>query len=193
MKDISIIAMNLIEELEPENQLESNLLKEEEFVRGLLWGKPRRGHPEGQIYKHIKEITANIDKLALDSAIRRKLRWIAFFHDTFKHLEKESSSGVCPLHHGTYARRYAENFLQEEVLLKIIELHDEAYYSWRLKFVYKKAEEGDQRLADLLRSMGPWIQLYYLFFWCDTLTGNKTPAPLYWFEKNVEGIHLIRF
>jgi len=35
------------------------------------------------------------------------------------------------------------------------------------------------------------MQLFYLFFKCDTLTGDKTLAPLTWFEEHVTGIDLV--
>ena len=35
------------------------------------------------------------------------------------------------------------------------------------------------------------LQLYYLFFKCDTQTGDKTQAPLKWFEREVPGIEVM--
>jgi hypothetical protein len=39
--------------------------------------------------------------------------------------------------------------------------------------------------------MGYCRQMYYLFFKCDTQTGDKTQAPLKWFEQNVSGIDIV--
>jgi hypothetical protein len=38
--------------------------------------------------------------------------------------------------------------------------------------------------------MGPDIQLYYQFFKCDTQTGDKTQAPLRFFEALVPNIQV---
>ncbi|MBN8527534.1 MAG: hypothetical protein J0M02_19550, partial [Planctomycetes bacterium] len=42
-------------------------------------------------------------------------------------------------------------------------------------------------LESLLERMNYCLQLYYLFFKCDTQSGDKTQAPLKWFEKTIEG------
>jgi hypothetical protein len=42
-----------------------------------------------------------------------------------------------------------------------------------------------------LEKMENSLQLFYLFFKCDTLTGDKTLAPLTWFEEHVTGIELV--
>ena len=36
------------------------------------------------------------------------------------------------------------------------------------------------------------MQLYYLFFKCDTSTGDKNPAPMKWFEKTMKGIDVVQ-
>jgi hypothetical protein len=43
-------------------------------------------------------------------------------------------------------------------------------------------------LEELLRRVGGFIQLYYLFFKCDTQTGDKNQASLKWFEQKNPGI-----
>lgn len=177
----------------PENQLERQLLRDPAFLRGLLWGLPRYGHPEGEVYRHIVEVLQNVERLPVGSYQRRQLRLIAIVHDTFKYMEDKSVPRDWTKHHGPLARRYLEKFTNDAAVLDIIELHDEAYYAWRLEFLLHKPELGQQRLDKLLERIAPNIQLYYLFFKCDTQTGDKTLAPLKWFEQTIDGIQLVYF
>ncbi len=180
--------------LKPENELEAEILRQPEFLRGLMWGKPRYGHPEGKVLYHIREVLNNVDKLSLLPKERKDLRLVTFIHDTFKHLEdKDSYPRDWSKHHGVYARKFAEKFIDDPALLQLIEMHDEAYYSWRLTHQYSKIEEGQQRLQRLLEQINGSLQLYYLFFKCDTRTGDKNQAPLKWFEKTISGIEIVDF
>ncbi len=190
MKDSMTEKVDLATELQPENALERQLLAVPAFRQGLCWGVPRFGHPEGQIYKHIIEVYANIDRLPLDAAIRTRLRLIALVHDTFKYNEDKGRPRDWSRHHGVLARRFLEPFTDDQELLTVVELHDEAYYAWRTIFLYQQPEQGEERLRRLLSRLGNARQLFYLFFKCDTLTGDKIPTPLTWFEKTVDGIQL---
>lgn len=183
----------LVQTLQPESELEGLLLQDPVFLRGLLWGVPRYGHPEGEVYKHVAEVLGNIEKLPVEPRQRHQLRLIAFAHDTFKYLEDKSFPRNWEKHHGMLARRYMEQHLSDEGLLDIIELHDEAYYAWRMQFLHHESDAGQQRMQRLLDRLGDYRQLYYLFFKCDTLTGDKILAPLRWFEHSVEEIQLVVF
>jgi hypothetical protein len=52
--------------------------------RGVAWGTPRSGHPEGAVIHHIVAVLENVDRVALDDGDRARLRLIALVHDTFK-------------------------------------------------------------------------------------------------------------
>lgn len=177
--------------LRPETSLEHLLLTDPEFVRGLLWGTPRYGHPEGEVYKHIIEVLHNIDRLPISADQRHDLRIIAFAHDTFKYAEDKSNPRDWNRHHAILARRFMERYLEDTRLLNIIEWHDEAYHVWRLLHLHQQAEEASLRLDRLLYKLGDDLQLYYLFFKCDTRTGDKTLAPLRWFEQSIPGITIL--
>lgn len=180
--------------LKPETKLEWAILQEPAFRQGLKWGKPRFGHPEGMVVFHIREVLTNIEKLGIDSFDRSRLRLIAFVHDTFKYLEdKTGYPRDWSKHHAVYARRFIEKFTKDEAILKIVELHDEAFYCWRLEYLYKKFQSSESRLCKLLHRLGNDLQLYYLFFKCDTRTGDKNQLPLKWFECSVAGIEIIEF
>ena len=183
----------LIQLLTPESQLEKGLFESDEFLEGLTWGKPRKGHPEGQIYKHILEVNANIDQLELSTEVRQLLRFISFVHDTFKFQEDCSVPRDWSKHHAVYARKFAENFTRDEKVLNIIELHDEAYYIWKGVNFKKPPHLIKAKLQNLQSKLGHDIQLFYLFFKCDTHTGNKILAPIEWFESTIPGIQKVRF
>lgn len=169
--------------LQPENELEAAFLEDPQFQRGLVWGKPRYGHPEGTIWRHIIEVNQNIDRLAISREDRYKLRLVCWVHDTFKFCEDKSTPRDWTKHHGVYARNFLARYLDDEKLLNLVELHDEAYYIWRLTHLYHNPAEAERRLSLLREKLGNYWQLYYLFFKCDTSTGDKNPAPLTWFEE----------
>lgn len=179
--------------LEPETDLERAFLEDEEFMRGLFWGKPRFGHPEGEVLHHIREVLNNIEKLDIDSETRRKLRIITFVHDTFKHIEDRNRPRDWSRHHAALARNFLQQYTDEQLLLEITLRHDDAYYAWRAIHLYDKAESGKRRMKELIRVMGDDMQLYYLFFKCDTQTGDKVQAPVRWFEKRVKGLQIVKF
>ncbi|MBB4080916.1 hypothetical protein GGR28_003555 [Lewinella aquimaris] len=186
-------AQQLTALLNPETSLEASFLRDEEYLRGLIWGVPRYGHPEGTIWRHIIEINQNIDALPIDPETRRKLRIISFVHDTFKHVEHRGNPRDWSKHHSVYARNFLARYVDDPLLLNVVELHDEAYYCWRLAHLYGKLSEAEERLEALRERVGEYWQLYYLFFKCDTSTGDKNPAPLLWFERHVKDIEVVRF
>lgn len=169
--------------LRPENELEFELLQHPSFLKGLQWGIPRFGHPEGKVLLHIREVLDNIDRLQAEKVVRRQLRTIAFAHDTFKYREEKGNPRDWSKHHGALARNFMEKFISEKETLDIIELHDEAYHVWCLEFYHKKPKNAAQRLDDLLQRVQLIIPLYHLFFKVDTQTGDKNQAPLRWFEE----------
>jgi hypothetical protein len=188
-------ATELVELLQPETYQESLLLSIPVFQQGLLWGQPRFGHPEGQICLHIREVLNNINKInCLTEADRNKLRIIALAHDTFKFAEDKNKPRDWSKHHGRLARQFMENHTQDNTILDIIEIHDDAFYAWLSSRQQEPPREKKwQTLEQIQKKMGSNLQLYYLFFKCDTLTGDKTRAPLLWFEKQLSQIEIVEF
>jgi hypothetical protein len=172
--------------LQPETRLEHQLLQDARFREGLMWGHPRMGHPEGTVALHVREVLDNIDQLILEEPLRTHLRLIAYSHDTFKYMEDRSFPRNWSRHHAVLARQYMEDYLDHPSVLKVIELHDEAFYSWRQIHLFKSPIEGQRRYEQLLEKLGDDLQLFYLFFKCDTETGDKILEPLHWFEEVTE-------
>ncbi|MBP7273691.1 MAG: hypothetical protein KA974_07605 [Saprospiraceae bacterium] len=178
--------------LRPETSLERYFLTVPEFIAGLYWGEPRFGHPEGKVLYHIRDVLDNIDKLLVPNYIRQQLRLVAFLHDTFKiNEERNMLEGNPYVHHGTFARQFAVPYIADPFLLDVVELHDEAYYCWRLGALHKQAEAGELRFEALYNRVGQNMQFYYYFFKCDTCTGDKILAPLRWFEQSVADIEKV--
>ena len=170
---------------EPVSDLESRLVGDPDFLAGADFGKPRPGHPEGAVKWHIAEVLANVDRWYSESPLYSDLRLIALVHDTFKYRVDPDRQPSGDNHHGAYARRFAEKYLDDPQLLLIIELHDEAYNSWQKGFFggnWHAAEERAQRLIDRL---GDATELYLAFFRCDNATGDKKPDSLNWFSDLV--------
>jgi hypothetical protein len=167
------------------------LLSTDAFLRGMDWGEPRFGHPEGKVAVHVREVLDNIDRLeGLGQEDRSRLRLISFAHDTFKYLEDRSTPRDWAKHHGVIARDFLNAYTDDPIVLEITAHHDDAYYAW----LYEKRHVEHLRhkqLDCLLEKMENSLQLFYLFFKCDTLTGDKTLAPLTWFEEHVTGIELV--
>lgn len=179
--------------LKPETELELRIIADPEFQAGLFWGKPRYGHPEGQVINHIPEVLENVDKLTISVEMRRKLRLITFVHDSFKHIEHKGNPRDWSKHHGVYARKFLAKYVDDPLLLTVTEMHDEAYYSWRLDALYNHPEKSAERLQNLIEKVGKELQLFYLFFKCDTQTGDKIQTPVKWFESQVKGIEIMHF
>ena len=174
--------------LQPETPLEETILRQEDFRMGLMWGEPRYGHPEGKVVLHVREVLDNVDQLPIDEETRSKLRLVTLIHDTFKHREKKGFPRDWSQHHSILALKFAQQFISDPLVLDTIELHDEAYYVWRGIHLYRQPEKAQKRLNNLLARMKGNMQFYYLFFKSDTCTGDKTLAPLKWFESTMPGI-----
>lgn len=179
--------------LQPETMLERTLLTVPVFRQGLLWGEPRFGHPEGQVALHVREVLDNIDRItALPEPQRTQLRLIALSHDTFKFAEVRGKPRDWSKHHSRLAQEFMHVYTKDTVVLDVLETHDDAYYAWLSTRQPVFAHENPQKnLENLLERIGYCLQLYYLFFKCDTQTGDKTQASLKWFERNVPGIQVV--
>jgi hypothetical protein len=168
--------------LKPETPIERAMIVHPDFIIGANYGKPRSGHPEGQVAHHIREVLDNMNELS-NTSNRRFLRLIALPHDTFKYRVDPTKPKTGNNHHGFIAREFAKQFITQTEILEIIELHDEAYNSWRegqKRGNWQKAEERARRLISRLNSSLP---LYLAFYDCDNRTGDKNRENYLWFEK----------
>ncbi len=168
--------------LRPETQLETNLLLTPEFEEGMMWGKPRPGHPEGMVLLHVREVLDNLDAQDLSAIDRQDLRLVAIIHDTFKYQQEQLNQLGKSIHHGHLASRFLSQWDVPARVRELVHWHDEAYFSWRM---FEMGMEMDSlaRLAQLFERIKPWWSPFERFFQADTLTGDKDPAPLEWVNK----------
>jgi hypothetical protein len=165
-----------------EAALEERICADVAWQQGAVWGEPRPGHSEGQVMYHIAEVLTNVDRLARTDEERRTLRLIALIHDTFKYRVDLLKPRVGNNHHAMLARLFAERYLDNTVILDIIELHDEAFNAWRLGAYQSRWKEAEARTQRLIARLGSSLSLYVLFFRADNQTGSKEPDSLIWFE-----------
>jgi hypothetical protein len=170
---------------EPENDLERRIAADPEWLAGLDYGRPRRGHPEGAVRHHIRDVLANVDAVSLDEDDRRRLRLAALAHDTFKYRAPESTARVgTPGHHGSLAARFLERIgVDDAELGEVVEWHDEAFAAWMGS--RRNRARAEARARELLARLGPGLPLYLRFFRADNATEGKTPQPVEWFERQL--------
>lgn len=164
--------------IKPENKLEEEILKDKVVIDGLDWGKPRNGHPEGQVCLHVEQILKAIDDLKVDVNERWSLRLLAIVHDSFK----VNAKGSCD-NHGTIARKYIAKYIDDEDLLSMLELHDKPYSIWRTfnqtgKFRQVAFEKMLEQIKD--------IKLFLKFVKLDGGVKGKDSTPRDWFENKLK-------
>jgi hypothetical protein len=170
-------------QLQPETFLEQEIVSSVEWIKGASWGEPRSGHPEGAVIFHILEVLHNVDNYYRNSPLREKLRVISIVHDTFKNKVDFRLPKTGENHHAMIARRFAEKFTDDESILDVIQMHDDAYHAWN-----KGSREGNWISAlelahKLIVDLGPNLELYLSFYKCDNFTGDKTAEPYEWFKE----------
>jgi hypothetical protein len=169
--------------LKPETCTEDNIMSEYDFYSHICDGEVRRGHPEGAIVYHIKEVFDNIDKYNEGDNERYVLREIALVHDSFKYKVDRSQPRVGDNHHGAIAKNFAMKFINELRILLIIETHDDAYNAWNSGSRNGDWKRATSRALDLIRKLIVFdaLDLYVKFYKCDNETGDKTQECLKWF------------
>lgn len=178
------------EYITPETALEARIIGDPEWQQGVAWGKPRHGHSEGNVKFHIVAVLHNIEKLPkISPEERAQLRLIALLHDTFKYKVDITKPRVGKNNHAVIARDSATKYVEDPVVLDIIELHDEAFNAWRIGNDTGKWEKAQQRLDGLLEKLGKErLPLYAHFYQCDNETGDKDQACVQWFMNTVKEI-----
>jgi len=157
----------------------SRIQADERYQTNLSWGQARPGHPEGSIAAHIAELEDNLDTLRpeLSELECDKLRLLIHVHDTFK---PDAQAGVAIVHpnsHASLARRFLEEFCDDEALAVMVQFHDEPYALWRQ--VRGKGTCNPERFEALVDAISDW-SLFCAFCIIDGCTAGKSRAPLQW-------------
>lgn len=170
------------EKIKPLNELEERIINDNDLIKGVEWGKPRNGHPEGKVLFHVLDVLDNVDKYFLNDGDYSKLRLIALTHDSFKYLVDVTKPKSGENHHAMIARRFAEKYINDVDILDIIELHDEAYNSWSVgnrRGDWKSARNRAFKLIERLETKER-IDLYLKFYKSD-FTDGKSDYDFIWF------------
>ena len=161
----------------------NSLRSDPAYEANLDWGKPRSGHPEGSIRKHIAELESNLERLKpqLSGQETGKLRVLIHTHDTFK---PDAITGVAIAHpqsHASLARQFLAKYVSDSDFLNMVQFHDEPYAIWK-----KHLGGGDysERLRQLLELIEDW-DLFLAFLIVDGCTIGKSTEPLEWFFVEV--------
>lgn len=169
-----------------ETLTEARIISDSEWQEGAIWGKPRPGHPEGTVAAHIADVLVNVDMVAIDDEDRERLRLVALIHDTFKHKVDSSKARSGENHHAMLARRFAERYIDDDALLDVIELHDEAYNSWGKGERSGNWGAATARAEALISRLGDQLGFYLRFYQADNETGSKDATSYRWFRQLAE-------
>jgi hypothetical protein len=168
---------DLIPGFEPENDLERRLTTDPSILAGLAWGTPRPGHPEGTVAAHVAEMLQRIPE---DDPQRGELRVITIVHDAAKAFVHPGIGWTPDNDHAVLARRLAAHHTDDERLLNIIELHDDAYWQWRQLGRDASPQPTLDRAAD--------PTLLARFIELDASTEGKDLTFLWWFRRHTAGV-----
>jgi hypothetical protein len=167
------------------------------YLAGLPYGRIRRGHPEGSIETHIKEVAENVDLLFeianselagnLPEILRLELLIAVHVHDTFKGVAKKGARIDDPESHASLARAFLAEFTDDPRLLSCVQNHDVPYSMYRNSVTHGGIDRD--RLDGLLRDVAD-LHLFTLFQIADNSTIGKLPqlgegSPTSWFIEHI--------
>ena len=181
-------AADLVRGFTPENRLERAIAGDPQLVRGLAWGKPREGHPEGAVGQHVAELLETLQSWHEPEPRRSELRFVALVHDALKREVKWWLPRYGRNHHAARARRLAERYTDDERLLATIELHDRPYFLWK-----RMRKEGtlDRGAFEEMLARVPDHALFLRFVELDGSPEGKDPEPIRWLRGELEGRGLV--
>jgi hypothetical protein len=161
------------------------IMTDSRYQKNIEYGEPRAGHPEGKIKFHIEELEENLEKLVargISEGQYWKLKLLIHVHDTFKADAIPNSRILSPNSHASLARKFTAEFIDDEDLLNMVQLHDVNYALW-LQFD-RTGSYDVQRFEDLLETIQDW-DLFLMFLIIDGSTKGKERSKLVWFIQEV--------
>lgn len=176
-------ATQLVEGFVPETDLERRLSEDPVVLRGLAWGEPRSGHPEGLVGRHVADLLRTIEAWGESGERRSDLRFVSLVHDALKYRVRDWLPHHGPNHHAARARRVAESYVEDERLLATIELHDRPYGLWRRM---RRTGRLDERAFRAMLERLPDRALFLRFVELDGSTEGKDPEPIAWFRGELQ-------
>lgn len=162
------------------------IISDPRYKRNVLYGKPRRGHAEGTVEAHIKELENNLHTLDGMDLISEENYWklevLIHVHDSFKAESARDVSILDPNSHSTLARNYLATLTDDKDLLNIVQYHDLGYAVYRKFKATGRFDEG--RMATALAMIDDY-DLFLLFAIIDSCTESKGREMITWFVKFV--------
>lgn len=170
------------------------IVSDPRYTRNVAYGKPRPGHPEGNVAAHISELEKNLATLAPHlkslcesdaehTKLLAELKLLIHTHDTFK---AESEKRVPIAHersHASLARKFLEEFVSDQRLLAVAQQHDVPFSLYRQHERFGDLNEA--RFAELCDAIPDW-KIFLTFQLIDNTTAGKvapqgTTGPVEWF------------
>lgn len=161
------------------------IISDPRYQSNIEYGEPRSGHPEGKVKYHIAELEENLEKLVRRGVSEEqywKLKLLIHVHDTFKAEAIPDLPIFNPHSHASLARKFASEFITDEDLLNMIQLHDVNYALWK-----QFAATGTydlRRFENLLETIQDW-DLFLMFIIIDGSTEGKDHKKMGWFLNEV--------
>lgn len=152
--------------------------------RNIDYGKPRRGHSEGTVRKHIEELSKNLAFLTLtfpgfiDQERFWRLSVLILVHDSFKWESDHNVEIIHPRSHASIAALYLREFTDDEDMLNIVQYHDVGFALYR-KMKNTGAELDEMRLRAALARIKD-LDLFLLFCIIDACTESKGREMIRW-------------
>jgi hypothetical protein len=162
------------------------IIHDPRYQKGIEYGEPRSGHPEGKVKYHIADLEENLEKLASHHGISEeqywKLKFLIHVHDTFKADAIPDVPIISPNSHASLARKFASEFIEDDDLLNMLQFHDVNFALWK-QFAATGAYDV-QRFENLLDTIQDW-NLFLMFIIIDGSTLGKDPHKIRWFIGEV--------
>jgi len=159
------------------------IMADPRYLQNIEYGEPRAGHPEGKVKFHIAEVEENLEKLVprgISEEQYWKLKFLIHVHDTFKADAVANVPILRPNSHASLAKKFASEFITDEDLLYMIQLHDVNYALWKK---FKATGSYDRkRLESLIDTIQDW-DLFLMFLIIDGSTSGKDRDKLIWFLR----------
>lgn len=161
------------------------IIADPRYLKNIEYGEPRAGHPEGKVKFHIADLEKNLERLmpyGISEEQYWKLKFLIHVHDTFKADATPDVPILSPNSHASLARKFASEFIVDEDLLNMIQLHDLNYALWKQ---FKATGSYDvERFENLVDTIKDW-DLFLMFLIIDGSTPGKDRTKLIWFIGEV--------
>jgi len=167
-------------------EIYEKVIKHERYLKNIKYGEPRRGHAEGSVENHIKELEENLEKLREDDPFVEQFYWklkvLIHVHDSFKAESARNAPILDPNSHASLARAFLAQYTEDTDMLNIAQYHDIGYAVFRN--FKDKGHFNYKRLDAALESIHNH-NLFLLFCIIDSCTVSKGREMITWLVKYV--------